>query len=414
MRRRIFYPQVAYFKHCSTKDTSVAETETPKPKKASLLDLSGHPLNKWRKPSDSIISAEYSRPHRFLDACRDLVKDSTLPIGCVASYFCLPFVGFAGFMHWISACLALAAINRATVVHGFSNRTKKDLTNKNVLVVGTSNLGISTAVQLAEMNANVFIAGHPERRIPTSEAVAAIAGKDSKLQYLDVDIADHLSIRTLASQVRTNLSSLDVLVHCNLTTHPDLEFVKRSAGGKGNAYEELTLATNFLGPFHLTERLLPLLEASEGRVIAATSRTHQVIVEQAIARQLLEIKPDDETYQGYRYFGLSCLGTMSHVKEIAAKHPRVGAACVNVGTVAHGEVTSTPQSVGFMSKILAKTGWEASQSIVNAAVRSDFRSGGYYSDLVLRPHGRSRVANDAKLRDEIIAWATQHTVKKYT
>ena len=141
------------------------------------------------------------------------------------------------------------------------------LLNGHVALVtgGTRGIGFHTAVGLATLGARVVVTGRDEKR--GQQAIADLqrlaGGGDVELM-----IADASSVRahiTLAQAISARVSRLDILVN--------------NAGGAAFPHRletvegfEANLALNFVGPFALTTRLLPLLtETRAARVVNVVS-----------------------------------------------------------------------------------------------------------------------------------------------
>lgn len=142
-----------------------------------------------------------------------------------------------------------------------------DMTGRTALVTGsTSGLGATVAARLGAMGATVIVHGRsPERG---DEVVAAIneAGPGQAVFYR-ADLASLDEVEELAARVREN--------------HPQLHLLVNNAGIGGASQQgrrvsvdgyELVFAVNYLSHFHLTRKLLPLLEASApSRVVNVAS-----------------------------------------------------------------------------------------------------------------------------------------------
>ena len=139
----------------------------------------------------------------------------------------------------------------------------------------TDGLGRALAIELARDGATVLVHGRDSGRIAdTVAAIKAGTGSDQVRSY-QADLADLRQVRALADQVLAGEPRLDVLVN-NAGIGADVP-------GGGTRQEsadgyELRFAVNYLAGFALTERLLPLLEASApSRIVNVSSLGQQAI-----------------------------------------------------------------------------------------------------------------------------------------
>ncbi len=131
-----------------------------------------------------------------------------------------------------------------------------DLTGKTAVVTGASSgIGLVTARQLARTGARVVLA---VRDVNKGRTVAA--GIPGSTEVRQLDVADLSSVRGFADSWT---GSLDILVNNAGIMHVPLA---RTVDGF-----ESQLATNYLGPFALTTRLLPHIT---NRVVTVTSLLH--------------------------------------------------------------------------------------------------------------------------------------------
>ena len=136
---------------------------------------------------------------------------------------------------------------------------------KVVLVTGsTSGLGAAAAEGFARLGAQVWLVARGEGRAKaTRDQIAARTG-NTTIEIGLADLSSLRSVRRFAAEFRERSPRLDVLVNNAGVLPPE-----RTLSEDGI---ELTFATNVVGPFLLTELLLPMLEASApARVINVSS-----------------------------------------------------------------------------------------------------------------------------------------------
>uniref|UniRef100_A0A8B9QLM9 Retinol dehydrogenase 12 n=1 Tax=Apteryx owenii TaxID=8824 RepID=A0A8B9QLM9_APTOW len=147
-------------------------------------------------------------------------------------------------------------------------RCPTDLTGKTVIVTGAnSGIGKRVALDLARRNARTILACRSrERGQAAAEEIRAATGNPAVLLRL-LDTGSLASVRAFARQVLREEKRLDVLV--NNAGLSGLPFAVTPEG------LEQTFATNYLGPFLLTNLLLDLLKASApARVVNVSSFRH--------------------------------------------------------------------------------------------------------------------------------------------
>ncbi len=139
-----------------------------------------------------------------------------------------------------------------------------NMTGNTVVITGaTSGLGLAAASQLAELGARLVIVGrNPEKTQRVQDEIHASTGADITHQIADLssmaEVAD-LADRLLAAEPR-----IDVLIN-----NAGVLFPERSTTAEGI---ERSLATNLLGHFILTNRLIPrLIESAPSRIINMSS-----------------------------------------------------------------------------------------------------------------------------------------------
>ncbi len=135
---------------------------------------------------------------------------------------------------------------------------------KIVLITGgTSGIGRETAVGLAKMGAHIVVTGRDQQRGETGVADIKARSGNQNIDLMLADFASFAEIRQFASDFQAQYDRLDVLIN-NVGLVPQTRY--ETVDGI-----ESTLAVNYLAPFLLTHKLLPILKASSpARVINVT------------------------------------------------------------------------------------------------------------------------------------------------
>ncbi|MCC3763386.1 SDR family oxidoreductase [Glycomyces sp. TRM65418] len=143
-----------------------------------------------------------------------------------------------------------------------------DQAGRTVVVTGAnSGLGFETARRLAERGAHVIMTSRSEDK--GRRAAEAIRGRfpRASLEVRLLDLADLDSVAAFAERLRADRDRLDLLVNNGGLMAPP-----RSLSPQGH---ERQFATNHLGHFALTGRLMDLLEAGRNpRVVTVSSLAH--------------------------------------------------------------------------------------------------------------------------------------------
>jgi dehydrogenase/reductase SDR family protein 12 len=141
----------------------------------------------------------------------------------------------------------------------------RPMDGKVVLVTGASSgLGLAAAEGFARLGATVRLLARSERRgeLARAEIVARSGNGDIHLDLCD--LSDLRAVRQFAERLRAELPRLDVLVN-----NAGAMVSERTLSVDGI---ELTFATNVLGPFLLTNLLIPLLQESQpARIVNVSS-----------------------------------------------------------------------------------------------------------------------------------------------
>ncbi len=181
-----------------------------------------------------------------------------------------------------------------------------------VLITGaTDGLGRQVAEDLAGRGVTVLLHGRSPQKGESAVAEIRQATGNERLRYYNADLASLAEVRRLADTLATAESRLDVLVNN----------AGLGAGAQGRQQREtsregfeLRLAVNYLAPYLLTRRLLPLLRRTasahgEARIVNVASVAQQEI---DFADPMLE-----HGYSGMRAYAQSKLALVMFTFDLA-------------------------------------------------------------------------------------------------
>lgn len=140
-----------------------------------------------------------------------------------------------------------------------------DLTDKVCAITGAnSGIGLAAARQLARRGATVYLLVRNLERGAAAQARIREEAGYSRVHLEAIDLCSMASVRACADRIKAQTQRLDVLIN-----NAGDAFERRQLSMDGI---ELTFATNTLGPFVLTNALIPLLQNSApARIINVSS-----------------------------------------------------------------------------------------------------------------------------------------------
>lgn len=270
-----------------------------------------------------------------------------------------------------------------------------DLRGRTFLVTGAnSGIGRAMVEALAAGGGNVVLAARSEERTrPVLESLRA-AGPAGKVEMLLVDVSDLASVRRAAESFLATGRALDVLVN--------------NAGVAGTQALsadgfDLTYATNHIGPFHLTNLLLPALQrAPQGRVVNVSSVGH--LSAKAIDWSVLERRSSPKRSR-FGDYAVTKLMNVLHAKELARRlaGTRVTTYALHPGGVASNIWRSVPQPLRWLITLFLVSNEEGAKTQLWCATAPELASetGRYYVKCCEAPC--NPLANDEALAREL--WA---------
>jgi len=262
-----------------------------------------------------------------------------------------------------------------------------------------SGIGRALVEALAARKATVVLATRSEER--TRPVLNALKAKypDARLQWVHVDVSDLGSVRRAAASFLATKQAIDVLVN-----NAGIAGTRRlSADGY-----DITYATNHIGPFLLTNLLLPRLrEAPQGRVVNVASNAHFMI--KAIDWAGLERRTTPKR-SGFKDYGMTKLMNVLHAKELARRlsGTRVTTYALHPGAVASNIWRAVPQPFQWLAKLFMLSNEAGAATPLYCATAPELAAvtGRYYHKS--REGKTSPLAQDATLAREL--WERTATI----
>jgi NAD(P)-dependent dehydrogenase (short-subunit alcohol dehydrogenase family) len=147
--------------------------------------------------------------------------------------------------------------------------TAQAVKNQVILVTGaTDGLGKQVARDLAAQRATILLHGRSREKGQNTVQEIRDATGNKKLIYYNADFSSLDAVRRLTEEIRGNQGRLDVLIN-NAGIGAGPRKARREISTDGY---ELRFAVNYLAPFLLTHRLLPLLcRSTPARIVNVAS-----------------------------------------------------------------------------------------------------------------------------------------------
>lgn len=268
-----------------------------------------------------------------------------------------------------------------------------DLAGKRYVITGANTgIGKETARALAARGARVTLACRSEAKTrPAIDELRQATGNDA-LDFVALDLADLASVRACAEAIAADGAPIDGLIN-----NAGL------AGPRGLTKDgfELTFGTNHLGPFLLTVKLLPRLEATPGaRIVNVASASHY----RGKAPDWDALRQPTRSLTAVPEYELSKLANVLFTKELARRIPaeRVCAYALHPGVIA-SDIWSRriPRPIAWLMTRFMKSTAEGARTSIYCATAPELAgiSGRYYTDS--KEKRPSRLADDAALAAEL-------------
>ena len=273
--------------------------------------------------------------------------------------------------------------------------TPNDLQGRTFLVTGAnSGIGRATVEALAARGGKVVLACRSEERTrPVLDAIRA-GNRSADATFLPLDVADLDSVRRAADAFLATGRPLDALVN--------------NAGVAGTRALspqgfDLTYATNHIGPFLLTDLLLPAVRrAAQGRIVNVSSIAHMQV--KAIDWSVLQRRTVPERSRFHAY-AVTKLMNVLHAKELARRLAGTGVTtyAVHPGGVRSNIWRSLPTPLRWLILLFLVSSEKGARTQLRCATDPELatETGRYYDKSREAPC--NPLANDEALAKEL--WA---------
>ena len=270
---------------------------------------------------------------------------------------------------------------------------------------GNSGLGLEAARILASKGARVVITARSAGKAKPALDTVRAANPPADVDFVLLDLADPDSIRAAARELVERCPTMDGMINnAGVMQTPEI----RTTEGF-----ELQFATNHLGHFRLNALLLPLLEASSGRIVPVSSIAHRY------GRIALDDLMSTRKYDPTAAYSQSKLANIMYAFELqrrlTARGSRVssiachpGYAATNLQSAGVGMEGGSPllrRLYKVTNVLLAQSAERGAYPLVLAAADPGAEPGAYYGPTRFGdsrgPVGKSFVAKAA--RDEGVA-----------
>ncbi|KAJ3650197.1 hypothetical protein Zmor_021899 [Zophobas morio] len=268
-----------------------------------------------------------------------------------------------------------------------------------IITGGSSGIGLATAKHLAKRGATIILAvRNAEQGKCALETLLTECPETNAIIKL-IDLTDFVSIREFANQINLEYEKIDILINnAGIIFHP----YKKTVDGN-----EITISTNYFGPFLLTHLLLNLLNNSDnGRVINVSAVAH------LRGKINLDDLNSEKNFVEIEAFSQSKLALTMFTKHMASllKYTHLTFNAVNPGLVRgtkhlrNSKLTTsfpTKLSVWPWMWLFMKTPNQGCQTIVYTAVDPSLHnvSGCYFSNCEMQKP--SDLVNDVQLSEEL-------------
>jgi NAD(P)-dependent dehydrogenase (short-subunit alcohol dehydrogenase family) len=274
-------------------------------------------------------------------------------------------------------------------------------TTTSVITGATSGIGEATAIALAKKGHALYLLVRDVAKGEGLKKKMVAETGNREIHVIYCDLTDLATVAKAADELTAKLFNINVLIN--------------NAGGMFNDFTltkdgfELTFASNHLGHFLLTKRLMPLLQKGHARIINLSSDLHKA------GKPDFDNLQNSDTYSAIKAYGNTKLFNIYFTKSLAERYADKG---ITAYTLHPGVVKTSFNSklTGFIKfffslatpfMISAEKGAETSIYLATAP-KLETKSGQYfYKKKVKKP---AAIANDTNARNNL--WALSEELVK--
>eukprot|EP00080_Pristionchus_pacificus_P007674 PDM67694.1 G protein-coupled receptor [Pristionchus pacificus] len=256
------------------------------------------------------------------------------------------------------------------------------LVGKIAVVTGAnSGIGLETVKELNLRGAKVYMLCRSEQRAGEAKKKIVEAGCDpSRLIFSQCDLSKFASVRACGKRLNDAESHIDILINnAGIMFYPQFELTEDG--------HEMTWQSDHLGPFLLTELLLPLVKnAAEGRIVNLSSAMH---LKQNGPIDLSTVD-DKSSYSRFAPYNRSKMANVMHARELTRRFSDSGVKNVTANSLHPGVIaTDLSRHLPFpaawtkaIKGVFLKSEEEGAQTTLFLAMAKEVKgvSGGYYAD----------------------------------
>ncbi|CAO2819036.1 unnamed protein product [Amaranthus hypochondriacus] len=258
--------------------------------------------------------------------------------------------------------------------------------NLTAIITGaTSGIGAETARVLAKRGVRIVIAARNMKKAEEVKEAILKEQQSAQILIIEIDLSSMASVTRFCNQFLSLHLPLNILINNAGVFSQKLEYSEDKI--------ELTMATNYIGHFLLTELLIEkMVETAsqsgiEGRIINLSSLTHSWVKKDHFS---LSKMLNPKRYNGTRAYAQSKLANIMHARELSRKlkerNARVTINAVHPGIVKTGIIRAhkgfITDSLYFLAAKLLKSTSQGAATTCYVALSSNTEgvSGKYFAD----------------------------------